>query len=315
MRQRRLCSSLGGHYGERGGAWRPNGQNPADSQNLDRKSTACPAQCSPRWSRSVKHRLIRRAGPEVDSRSPGLRLAHRRKPSLKVTFKRYLSSIKGSSTPPPRSSTRQQDMHTLHATCLIITVPYPHRTAKHLSKTGSLRLESHATPNHCRGAFIYTSYSGSAICSSCSKAGAVSCVDYSPLGTLPACQDLAALPDDVLPLLNGAADLDGGSFSFDDILPGLSRHKTLRGLPPVDKYHTSGPDSMNYYLETSKQHSHKEWLELLPPETQKLVDVYPKAVQLALEQHPAPGCTVPNCIHTYKPIPDLDDEPFARRRS
>ncbi|KAK1725455.1 uncharacterized protein BDZ83DRAFT_651293 [Colletotrichum acutatum] len=188
---------------------------------------------------------------------------------------------------------------------------------------------------------------GNAICSRCLKAGAA-CV-YSPVGTLPAYQDLAAEPsDDVLPLSNGATDLGWGNFSFDDILgfssvqpcdvassrlgqapliqvPADPRSQCFEqltaitatldrattGLPPIDKFHVSGPDSKRYCLEISQQYSHKESLELLLAETQKLVDVYPKAVQFALERRPSPDCSVPNCIHTYQSITGLQDEPFA----
>ncbi|KXH41290.1 hypothetical protein CSAL01_07014 [Colletotrichum salicis] len=188
---------------------------------------------------------------------------------------------------------------------------------------------------------------GNAICTRCSKAGAA-CV-YSPVGTLPTYQDLAAGPgDDALPLSNGATDLDWANFSFDDILGFSSvqpcrvpspRHdeapqpqvpadpqsqcfeelsaitatldRATRGLPPIDKFHVAGPDSKKYCLEISKQYSYKESLELLLAETQKLVDVYPRAVQYALERRPNPDCSVPNCIHTYKSIPGLEDEPFA----
>ncbi|KAL2881237.1 hypothetical protein SGCOL_003528 [Colletotrichum sp. CLE4] len=189
---------------------------------------------------------------------------------------------------------------------------------------------------------------GNAICIRCSKAGAA-CI-YSPVGTLPAYQDLAAGPgnDNALPLSNGATDLDWGDFPFDDILgfssvqpcrvpsprydeapqpqvPADPRSqwfeelsaitatldRAKRGLPPIDKFHVAGPDSKKYCFEISEQYSHKESLELLLAETQKLVDVYPRAVQYALEQRSTPDCSVPNCIHTYKSIPGLEDEPFA----
>ncbi|KAK1970810.1 hypothetical protein LY78DRAFT_677410 [Colletotrichum sublineola] len=184
--------------------------------------------------------------------------------------------------------------------------------------------------------------SGNAIYTRCFKAGAA-CV-YSPVGTaatyqhLPAMSGTPPLPDD---------PLDWGSFSFGQFAGLLDiQHdgavssdeatrpkipveprvqcfeelsslaatisKTMSGLPPVAKYHTPGSKFEEHCLEISKQYSLKASLELALSQTQKLVDMYPETVRLALETLPSHDCNLADCIHICEPHSGLDGDPFAR---
>ncbi|KAK1987495.1 hypothetical protein LZ30DRAFT_684566 [Colletotrichum cereale] len=154
---------------------------------------------------------------------------------------------------------------------------------------------------------------------------------------LPAISDTTPLPDD---------HLDWGSFSFDYFagLPNIQHdaavssgeatlanipaeprfqcfealsslaatiNRAMSGLPPVAKYHTPGSMLEEHCLEISKQYSLKDSLELILSQTQKLVDMYPETVRLALDTLPNHDCSLADCIHTQESYPGPDGDPFA----
>ncbi|WYZ43817.1 hypothetical protein EsH8_VII_000253 [Colletotrichum jinshuiense] len=185
---------------------------------------------------------------------------------------------------------------------------------------------------------------GNAICTRCSKAGAA-CV-YSPVGTLPISQDLPVVLD-TLPLSDETTNLDWEAFSFDhlvgfpgprqpDRVPSLDKatlprytvdprtrclqdlstimaslDEAMKSLPPVSEFHVPGPQFKEYCLEISKTYSHKQSIELMLSQTQKLIDIYPNTIALAIKQHSTPDCSISDCMHTYRSHIGLNSDPFV----
>ncbi|TDZ29493.1 Transcription factor ACEII [Colletotrichum spinosum] len=87
-------------------------------------------------------------------------------------------------------------------------------------------------------------------------------------------------------------------------------NEALRHLPPVSKLHIAGPEVKRLCSVISTSYSLRQSLETMLAQAQQLVEIYPDTISLAVTHDDVAQCTLTNCIHTYKPHPDLGQDPF-----